>query len=58
MSEVVIVHESTIFKKRRVRFMNELNMIKSRALKISSTTKKENKSLSRRSMKTKMKNLL
>jgi hypothetical protein len=41
MSEVAIVHESTIFDKRRARFMSESNTIRSRALKISSTTKKK-----------------
>jgi hypothetical protein len=58
MNEVVIVHESTIFDKRRVRLMNELDTTRSRALKISSTTKKENKRSSCRSLKAKMKDLL
>jgi predicted enzyme involved in methoxymalonyl-ACP biosynthesis len=57
MNEVAIVHESTIFDKRRARFMNESNTIQFRALKISSTTKKENKRSSCRSLKAKMKNL-
>jgi hypothetical protein len=46
MNEIVIVHESTIFDKCCNRFMNELNTIRFQALKISSTTKKENKRLS------------
>jgi ppGpp synthetase/RelA/SpoT-type nucleotidyltranferase len=58
MSKVVIVHESTIFDKRRVRLMSESNTIRSRALKISSIMKKENKRSSCRSLKTKMKDLL
>ncbi len=58
MSEVIIVHESTIFDKRRARFMNEFDTTRSRALKISSTTKKENKRSSHRSLKAEMKNLL
>ncbi len=58
MSEAAIVHESAIFDKRRVRLMNESDMIRSRALKISSTTKKENRRSSCRSLITEMKNLL
>jgi hypothetical protein len=58
MSEAAIVHESTIFDKRRVRFMSESNTIQSRAVKISSTTKKENKRSSCRSLKAEMKDLL
>jgi hypothetical protein len=58
MNEIVIVHELTIFDKRHDRFMNESNTIRSRTLKISSTTKKKNKRSSCRSLKTKMKNLM
>ncbi len=58
MSEIAIVHESTIFDKRRDRFMSESDTTRSRALKISSTTKKENKRSSCRSLKAKMKSLL
>ncbi len=57
MSEVAIVHELTIFDKHRVRLMSELDTTRFRALKISSTTKKENKLLLYRSLKTKVKNL-
>jgi hypothetical protein len=57
MSEVSIVHESAIFDQRRVRLMNESNTIRFRALKISSSTKKENKRSSRRSLKAEMKDL-
>jgi hypothetical protein len=58
MNEAAIVHESTIFDKRRARFMSESDTIQSRALKISSTMKKENKRSSCRSLKEEMKNLL
>jgi hypothetical protein len=58
MSEAAIVHESAIFDKRRVRFINESNTIRSRVMKISSTTKKENRRSSRRSLKAEMKDLL
>jgi hypothetical protein len=58
MNEVVIVHELIIFDKRRFRFISESNIIQSRALKISTTTKKENRHSSRYSLKVKMKNLL
>ncbi len=58
MSEVVIIHELMIFDKRCVYFMNELYIIRFRALKISSTAKKKNKRSSRRSLKTKIKYLL
>jgi hypothetical protein len=57
MSEAAIVHESTIFDKRRVHFMSESNTIRSRALKISSTKKKIKRS-SCRSLKAEMKDLL
>jgi hypothetical protein len=43
INKVAIIHESTIFDKRRARFMSELNTIRSRALKISSISQKENK---------------
>jgi hypothetical protein len=58
MSEAAIVHESAIFDKHRVRLMNESNTIQFRAVKISSTTKKENKRSSCRSLKAKIKDLL
>jgi hypothetical protein len=58
MSRTAIVHESAIFDKRRVRFMSESNTIRFRAVKISSTTKKENRFSSRRSLKAEMKDLL
>ncbi len=58
MNEIAIVHELTIFDKRRARFMSESDTIRSRALKISSTTKKENRRLSCRSLKAEMKDLL
>jgi hypothetical protein len=58
MSEIAIVHESTIFDKRRARLMSESDTIRSRTVKISSTTKKENKRSSCRSLKAEMKNLL
>jgi hypothetical protein len=58
MFEIAIVHESTIFDKGRARFISESNTIWSRALKISSTTKKENKRTSYRSLKAEVKNLL
>jgi hypothetical protein len=58
MSETANVHESTIFDKRCARFMNESITTRSRALKISLTTKKENKRSSCCSLKTEMKNLL
>jgi hypothetical protein len=58
MSRIAIVHESAIFDKRRVRFMSESDTIRFRAMKISSTTKKENKRSSCRSLKAEMKDLL
>jgi hypothetical protein len=58
MSRAAIVHELTIFDKRRVRFMSESDTIRSRAVNISSTTKKENRRLSCRSLKAEMKDLL
>ncbi len=58
MSKIAIIHESTIFDERYARLMNELNTTRFRALKISSSTKKENKDSSRRSLKTEMKDLL
>jgi hypothetical protein len=58
MNKVAIIHKSTIFDKRRDRFMNESDTIRFRALKISSTMKKKNKRSSCRSLKTKMKDLL
>jgi hypothetical protein len=58
MSEAAIVHESAIFDKRRVRLMSESDTTQLRAVKISSTTKKENKRSSCRSLKAEMKNLL
>jgi hypothetical protein len=58
MSEIAIVHESTIFDKRRARFMSESNTIRFRALKISSKTKKENRRSSYRSLKTEIEDLL
>jgi hypothetical protein len=58
MSKAAIVHESTIFDKRRVRFMSESDTTRSRAVKISSTTKKENRLSSCRSLKAEMKDLL
>jgi hypothetical protein len=58
MSEAAIIHESAIFDKRRVRLMSESDTIRSRAVKISSTTKKENRRLSCRSLKAEMKDLL
>jgi hypothetical protein len=58
MNETAIVHESTIFEKRRAHFMNESNTIWSRTLKISSSMKRENKRSSRCLLKAKMKNLL
>jgi hypothetical protein len=58
MNKAVIVHESKIFDKNRVHFMNESITIRSRALKISFKTKKENKRSSRRSLKAEMKDLL
>jgi hypothetical protein len=57
MNEVVIIHESTIFDKRRVRLMNKSDTIRFQTLKISSTTKKKNKRSSCRSLKAKMKDL-
>jgi hypothetical protein len=57
-SEAAIVHESAIFDKCRVRLMSELNTTRFRALKISSTTKKENKCSSCRSLKAEIKSLL
>jgi hypothetical protein len=47
INEIAIVHESTIFDKRHARFMSKSDTIRSRALKSSSTTKKENKRSSR-----------
>jgi hypothetical protein len=58
MNEAAIVHESAIFDRRRVRLMSESNTIQFRAMKISSTTKKENRRSSCRSLKAKMKDLL
>jgi hypothetical protein len=58
MNEAAIVYESMIFDKHRARFMNESDTIQSRAVKISSTTKKENKRSSCRSLKAEMKDLL
>jgi hypothetical protein len=58
ISRTAIVHESAIFDKRRARFMSESNTTRSRAMKISSTTKKENKLSSCRSLKAEMKDLL
>jgi hypothetical protein len=58
MSKAAIVHESAIFDKRRVCLMSESDTIRSRALKISSTTKKEYKRSSCRQLKAEMKNLL
>jgi hypothetical protein len=58
MSEAAIVHESAIFDKRRVRLMSESNTTRFRVLKISSTTKKKNRRSSRRSLQTKIKDLL
>ncbi len=58
MNEAAIIHELTIFDKRCIRFMNKSDTIRSWTLKISLTTKKKNKRSSRRSLKTKMKDLL
>jgi hypothetical protein len=58
MSKAVIVHESAIFDKRRARSLSALNTTQFRALKILSTTKKENKHLSDRSLKAERKDLL
>jgi hypothetical protein len=58
MNEAATVYESMIFDKHRARFINESNTIQSRAMKISSTTKKKNRRSSCRSLKTEMKNLL
>jgi hypothetical protein len=58
MSETAIVHESTIFDRRRARFMSKSDTIQSRTMKISSTTKKENKRSLCRSLKAEMKDLL
>jgi hypothetical protein len=58
MNEIVIIHESTIVNKRDVRFMSELSTTRFRSLKISSTTKKENKRSSGRSLKAEIKDLL
>ncbi len=58
MNKIVIVQEWTIFDKRRVRFINKSNTIQFQTLKILSTTKKENKDSSRRSLKAEIKYLL
>jgi hypothetical protein len=58
MSRAAIVHESAIFDKRRVRLMSKSDTTRSRAVKISSTTKKENRRSSCRSLKAEMKDLL
>ncbi len=58
MSRVAIVHESAIFDKRRVRLMSESDTTRFRTVKISSTTKKENRRLSCRSLKAEIKDLL
>jgi hypothetical protein len=58
MSKAAIVHESTIFDKRFVHLMSESNTTRFRAMKISSTTKKENKRSLCRSLKAEMKDLL
>jgi hypothetical protein len=58
MSRAAIVHESAIFDKRRARLMSESDTTRFRAVKISSTTKKENKFSSCRSLKAEMKDLL
>ncbi len=58
MSEATIVHKSAIFDERRFRFMNESRSIRFRAQEVSSTTKKENKHLSRCTLKAEMKDIL
>ncbi len=58
MNEIAMIHELAIFDRRCARLMNELNTTRFRALKILSTTKKENKRSSCRSLKAKVKNLL
>jgi seryl-tRNA synthetase len=58
INKAVIVQKLSIFDKHRVRLMSESDTIRSRALKISSTTKKENRRSSRRSLKAEMKDLL
>jgi hypothetical protein len=58
MNEAAIVHESTIFDKRRVHLMSESDTTRSQAVKISSIMKKENRRSSCRSLKAEMKDLL
>jgi hypothetical protein len=58
MSRAAIVHELAIFDKRCACLMSESDTTRSQAVKISSTTKKENRRSSCRSLKAKMKDLL